>query len=174
MSVAVGTSLLHVSSTLNTRNAPPFGAAFSFVAPLRSGASGRVVPRDKSIQSQFSAVAEDCSQGYEGRGEPVQGALKVLTLALQTAIAWTLLSLLLSALRALVREVWRRFGSRRTPNATTREERSSEVEERSSEVRVLYAEFCEDDLVNGDASRFELSRRDKRQSADVSLPMNDC
>ena len=57
------------------------------------------------------------------RGEPVEGALKVLTLALRIAIAWTLLSLLFTAFWTLLLEVGRRFPSRPPSKPPVWEER---------------------------------------------------
>jgi hypothetical protein len=74
------------------------------------------------------------------RGEPMEGALKVLKLATQIAIAWTLLSLLLTALWALMLEFGRRFGGRPAPRPPALEERQL-----SAEVRAIYADFGDDD-----------------------------
>jgi hypothetical protein len=73
------------------------------------------------------------------RGEPLEGALKVLTLAVRIAIAWTLLSLLLTAFWVLLLEVGRRFGSRPAAKPPARDERQL-----SAEVRAIYADFGDD------------------------------
>ena len=70
------------------------------------------------------------------RGQPVEGALKVLTLAVRIAIAWTMLSLLLTAFWVLLLEVGRRFGSRPASKRPARKERQL-----SAEVRAIYADF---------------------------------
>jgi hypothetical protein len=80
------------------------------------------------------------------RGQPLEGALKVLTLAVRIAIAWTLLSLLLTAFWVLLLEVGRRFGSRPASKPPAREERRL-----SAEVRAIYADFGDDDRTCGEA-----------------------
>jgi hypothetical protein len=97
------------------------------------------VPRNKSIQSQFSAVAENCGQA-EGASH-LEGALKVLTLAVRIAIAWTLLSLLLTAVWVLLLVVGRRFGSKPASKPSAPEERQV-----PADVRAIYADL-------GDADR---------------------
>jgi hypothetical protein len=57
------------------------------------------------------------------RGKPLEGALKLLTLALRIAVAWTLLSLLFTAFWALLLEVGRRFPSRPPSKPPVWEER---------------------------------------------------
>jgi hypothetical protein len=79
------------------------------------------------------------------RGQPLEGALKVLTLAVRIAIAWTLLSLLLTAFWVLLLEVGRRFGSRPVSKPPAREERQL-----SAEVRAIYADFGDDDRASGE------------------------
>ena len=67
----------------------------------------------------------------------MEGAFKILTLAVRIAIAWTLLSLLFLACWALLLAVGRRFGSRRA--LPPREEPHL-----SAEVRAIYADFGDD------------------------------
>ncbi len=76
----------------------------------------------------------------------MEGALKVLTLALRIAIAWTLLSLLLTTLWVLLLEVGRRFGSRPGSKPSAREERRL-----SADVRAIYADFCDAGHASGEA-----------------------
>ena len=68
----------------------------------------------------------------------MEGALKVLTLALRIAIAWTLLSLLLTAFWVLLLEVGRRFGSRPASKPPALERQPS------AEVRAIYGDFLVD------------------------------
>ncbi len=79
------------------------------------------------------------------RGQPLEGALKVLTLAMRIAIAWTLLSLLLTAFWVLLLEVGRRFGSRPASKPPAREEWQL-----SAEVWAIYADFGDDDRACGE------------------------
>ena len=66
----------------------------------------------------------------------MERVLKVLTLAVRIAIAWTLLSLLLTAVWCLLLEVGRRFGSRFASKPLAREEGQPSVD-----IRALYADF---------------------------------
>jgi hypothetical protein len=75
----------------------------------------------------------------------VDGALKILELALRIAIAWTLLSLLSVALWALLREFATRSG-RPASEPPAEEERQL-----SAEVRAIYADFGDDDGAFGEA-----------------------
>jgi hypothetical protein len=59
----------------------------------------------------------------------------VITLAMRIAIAWTLLSLLLTALWVVVLEVRRRFGRRPTSKPPAPEEQEQQL---SAEVRAIY------------------------------------
>ena len=79
------------------------------------------------------------------RDKPVDGALKVLKLALRIAIAWTVLSVLSVALWALLLEAGRRFGSRLASVPPAQEERQP-----SAEVRAIYADFSDDHGVCGE------------------------
>ena len=74
----------------------------------------------------------------------MEGPLKLLTLAVRIAIAWTLLSLLLVAFWVLLLEVGRRFGTTPASKPLAREERQL-----SAEVRAIYADFAD---VNGASS----------------------
>jgi hypothetical protein len=74
----------------------------------------------------------------------LEGTLKVLTLAVRIAIAWTLLSLLSTAFWVLLLEVGRRFGSRPASKPSAREERQL-----SADVRAIYADFCDDGHASG-------------------------
>ena len=65
----------------------------------------------------------------------MEGALKVLTVAVRIAIAWTLLSLLLTALWVLLLEVGRRFGSRPSSKPPAWEERHRECGASDSRAR---------------------------------------
>jgi len=65
----------------------------------------------------------------------LEGVLKVITLAMRIAIAWTLLSLLSVALWALLLEVSRRFGSRPASRLAAREE-----QQLSAEIRAISAD----------------------------------
>ena len=80
------------------------------------------------------------------RGEPLESALKILTLAVRIAIAWTLLSLLLVAFWVVLLTVGRRFGSRTASKPPAQEERQS-----SAEIRAIYAEFGDDYRVSDEA-----------------------
>lgn len=79
------------------------------------------------------------------RDEPMEGALKILKLALRIAIAWTLLSVLLTALWALLLEAGRRFGRGSDSKPPAPEERQL-----SAEVRAIYADFGDDDRACGE------------------------
>ena len=79
------------------------------------------------------------------RGKPMEGALKVLTLAMRIAIAWTLLSLLLTAFWVLLLEVGKRFASRSAPKPPPAEERQL-----SAEVWASYANVGDDDRACGE------------------------
>lgn len=76
------------------------------------------------------------------RGEPLEGVLKVFRIAARIAIAWTLLSLLLTAFWALLLEVARRFGSK--PPA--REERQL-----SGQVTAVYGDLVDEDGMRAEA-----------------------
>ena len=81
----------------------------------------------------------------------MEGALKLLTLAVRVAVAWTLLSLLLTAFWWLLLEFGRRLGTRPASKPSAPEERQL-----SAEVRAIYADFadaegaCSDGLAHGD------------------------
>ena len=75
----------------------------------------------------------------------MEGALKVLALALRIAAAWTLLSLLFTAFGVLLLEVGRRFGGRPASKPPAREERQL-----SAEVRAIYGDFVDDRGVHGE------------------------
>ena len=77
-------------------------------------------------------------------GGSMEGALKLLLLALRIAIAWTLLSLLLSACWWLLLEVGRRFGSKPMKPPV------GEERQLSAEVRAIYADFADVDGASGD------------------------
>jgi hypothetical protein len=77
------------------------------------------------------------------KGEPLDGAFKILALAVRIAIAWTLLSLLLLACWAVLLAFGRRFGSR--PALPPEEELQL-----SAEVRAIYADF-DDEGPGGEA-----------------------
>ena len=76
----------------------------------------------------------------------MEGALKVLTLAVRIAIVWTLLSLLFTALWVLLLEVGRRFGSGPGSKPSAREERQLRAD-----VRAIYADSCDDSHASGEA-----------------------
>jgi len=76
----------------------------------------------------------------------MEGTLKLLTLAMWIAIAWTLLSLLSVAFWALLLEVRRRFGSTPTSKPSAREETQL-----SAEVRAIYADFADVNRACSDA-----------------------
>ena len=76
----------------------------------------------------------------------MEGPLKLLTLAVRIAIAWTLLSLLLVAFWVLLLEVGRRFGTTPASKPLAREERQL-----SAEVRAIYADFADVNGAGGDA-----------------------
>ena len=76
----------------------------------------------------------------------MEGALKALTLALRIAIAWTLLSLLLTTFWVLLLEAGRRFGGRPSSKPPARQERQL-----SAEVMAIYADFRDNDLAGGEA-----------------------
>ena len=67
----------------------------------------------------------------------MEGVPKVLALAVRIAIAWTLLSLLLTALWALLVEVRRRFPSRPTSKSPVWEERQL-----SDQLQAVHEDFC--------------------------------
>jgi len=67
----------------------------------------------------------------------MEGALKLLTLG-RIAVAWTLLSLLLTAFWWLLLEIGRRFGTRPASKPSAPEERQP-----SAEVRAIYADFAD-------------------------------
>jgi hypothetical protein len=74
----------------------------------------------------------------------MEGPLRLLTLAVRIAIAWTLLSLLLTAFWCLLLVVGRRFGARPVSTPSAQRERQP-----SGEVRAIYADFAD---VNGASS----------------------
>ena len=76
----------------------------------------------------------------------MDGALKVLKLALRIAIAWTLLSLLVTAFWWLLMEVGRRFVGRPASKPPAPEER-----QQNAEVRAIYADFPDDEGASGEA-----------------------
>ena len=80
------------------------------------------------------------------RGEPLESALKILTLAVRIAIAWTLLSLLLVAFWVVLLTVGRRFGSRTASKPPAQEERQP-----SAEVRAISVDFGDDYRSSGEA-----------------------
>jgi hypothetical protein len=80
------------------------------------------------------------------RGEPLKGALEVVTLAMRIAIAWTLLSLLVTAFWVVLLEVGRRFGNRATSRPPAREE-----QQLSAEIRAIYADFGDDERASDEA-----------------------
>ena len=84
-------------------------------------------------------------ESHNRGGEPVEGALKLFTLALRIAVAWTLLSLLFTAFWVLLLEVGRRFGGRPASRPPAREERQL-----SAEVRAIYGDFVDDRSVHGE------------------------
>ena len=67
----------------------------------------------------------------------MEGALNVLALALRIAIAWTLLSLVLTTFWALLVEVARRFPSRPPSKPSVWEERQL-----SDQLRAVHECFC--------------------------------
>ena len=75
----------------------------------------------------------------------MEGILKVLTLAVRIATAWTLLSLLSVTLWVLLLEVGRRFGIKPAPKAPCEERQLS------AEMSVLYADFADVDGARTDA-----------------------
>lgn len=77
----------------------------------------------------------------------MEGAFKVLVLALRIAIAWTLLSLLFTAFWVLLLEVGRRFGSRPASKPFGRDKRQL-----SAEVIAIYGDFVDGDGVQAEAS----------------------
>jgi len=78
-------------------------------------------------------------------GKPFGSALKLLTLAARVAIAWTLLSLLLTALWWLLLQFGRRFGTRPASKPSAPGERRL-----SAEVRAIYADFADVQGASGD------------------------
>ena len=68
----------------------------------------------------------------------MEGALKLLTLAVRVAVAWTPLSLLLTAFWWLLLEFGRRFGTRPASKPCAPQERQL-----SAEVRAIYADFAD-------------------------------
>ena len=70
------------------------------------------------------------------RDKPVDGVLKVLELALRIAIAWTLLSVLLTAVWALLLAAGRRFGSGPASKPPAEEDRQL-----SAKLTAIYADF---------------------------------
>jgi hypothetical protein len=69
----------------------------------------------------------------------------MLTLAGRIAIAWTLLSLLLTAVWVLLLEVGRRFWSRADSKPP-----ACEARQRTAQIRAIYADFCHEDLAGGE------------------------
>lgn len=69
------------------------------------------------------------------RGEPLEGLVKVFTFAVRIAIAWTVLSLLLTVSWMLLLEVGRRFGSRAGSKPLAWEERQRECGVSDSRAR---------------------------------------
>ena len=65
----------------------------------------------------------------------MEGVLKVFTVAVRIAIAWTLLSLLLTAFWVLLLDVRRRFGSRPSSKPPAWEERQRECGASDSQAR---------------------------------------
>jgi hypothetical protein len=104
--------------------------------------AGDRAPNATAFTSQFSVVVirltvNPYAEESDGRkGWPLEGVLKVLTLAMRIAMAWTLLSLLVTVVWCLLLEVGRRFGSRFASKPLAREEGQL-----SAEIRALYAEF---------------------------------
>ena len=76
----------------------------------------------------------------------MEGPLKLLTLAVRIAIAWTLLSLLLVAFWALLLEVGRRLGTKPASKPCALEERQL-----SAEVRAICSDSSDDQGVCGEA-----------------------
>jgi len=117
-----------------------------------SRTNSSAAPRCRAL-SQFSessarspkTVGADLGAGH------LEGALKLLTLAARVAIAWTLLSLLLTALWWLLLQFGRRFGTRPASKPSAPGERRL-----SAEVRAIYADFADvqgassDGLAHGD------------------------
>jgi hypothetical protein len=93
------------------------------------------------------------------RDKPVDGAVKILKLALRIATAWTLLSVLSISLWALLLEAGRRFGSGRASEPPAEEERQL-----SAEVRAIYADFGDDDGAGGE--ELADSERDETAASD--------
>ena len=76
----------------------------------------------------------------------MDGALKILMLATRIAIAWTLLSLLITTFWWLLLEFGRRFGSR-----PASKRRAQEEQQLLAEVRAIYADFGEHDRACSEA-----------------------
>lgn len=80
----------------------------------------------------------------------MEGTHKVLTLAVQIAIAWTLLSLLLTAFWALLLKVGSRFGSRPRPEPVAWEER-----QQPAEISAIYGDFVAEHAVRAHSEATE-------------------
>ena len=89
----------------------------------------------------------------------MEGALKVLTLALRIAIAWTLLSLLLTAFGALLVEVGRRFPSRSPSKPPVWEKRQLSDQLRA----VIHEDLCDRAYVEALVLHRELESADNTE-----------
>jgi hypothetical protein len=76
-------------------------------------------------------------ESHARKGRVMEGVLKVFALAVRIAIAWTLLSLLLTAFWALLVEVRRRFPSRPPSKSPVWEERQL-----SDQLQAVHEDFC--------------------------------
>jgi hypothetical protein len=104
--------------------------------------------RRMTLTSQFSrSSVRSPKTVHRLRGAShLEGALKVLMLAVRIAISWTLLSLLLTAVWVLFLAVGRQFGSKPASKPSGREERQV-----AADVTAIYADRGDSARASGEA-----------------------
>jgi hypothetical protein len=84
----------------------------------------------------------------------------MLTLALRVALAWTLMSLVLTAFWVLLLEVGRRFGSRPALKPPALQER-----QQSAQVTAIYGDFVDEDGARAES----FARREETAESDIII-----